>query len=76
MNNTVKETSEFVYKNNKLDKTREIIENTLHEYEQKYGEKYRRIIKVICVVDFLDKVENESKNFFLRVITLSENWTG
>ena len=62
MNNTVKYTSEYVYNNIKLDETREIIENTLHDYQQKNGEIYRRIIKIIYVAEFLDKIKNETKN--------------
>ena len=34
MNTSVKYTSEYVYKNFKLDKTRKILESTLQEYEQ------------------------------------------
>ena len=47
MINTVKYTSIYVYNKTNLDKTREIVENTLHEYKQKYGANYRRIMKVI-----------------------------
>ena len=61
MNKTVKYTSEYVYNNIKLDKTRKFIENTIHEYEQKYGGSFRKIIKVICVAKFSDKIKNETK---------------
>ena len=58
MTNTVNYTIEYVYDNIILDKTRKIVENTLHEYEQKYAENYHRIVKVICVAEFLDKIKN------------------
>ena len=45
MINTVKYTSEYVYNNIKLDKTRKIIEKTIHEYEQEYVGTYRRSIR-------------------------------
>ena len=61
MINSVKNTSEYVYSNIKLDKTRKIKENTPHDYEQKYGSNYHRFVKVKCVVDFLDKITNEKK---------------
>ena len=61
MNNTVKYTSEYVYNSNKLDQTRKIIEKTLHEYEQKDGANYPRILKIICVAEFLDRLKNETK---------------
>ena len=66
MNNTVKYTSEYVYNIIKLDETRKNIENTLHESEQKYGASYRRIIEIICIAKFLDKIKNETKNIFIE----------
>ena len=59
-------TSECDYKINKVDETRNIVENTVLEHEQKYGGKYRKIIKVKCVAEFLDKVINETKNITIE----------
>ena len=58
--------SDYVYKNNKLNETRNIIENTLLEYERKYGAKYSRSVKVKCVAKFSDKRINETKNFTIE----------
>ena len=58
--------SDYVYKNNKLNETRNIIENTLLEYERKYGGKYSRSVKVKCVAKFSDKRINETKNFTIE----------
>ena len=52
--------SEYVYI--KLNETSKIVENTLQEYEQKYGADYRKIVKVMCVAEFLEKIKNETKN--------------
>ena len=41
-------TSEYVYNNIKLNETRNIVENTLQEYEETYGYYYRRVVEVIC----------------------------
>ena len=38
--------SEYVYKNIKLNETRNIAENTLLEYERKYGLNSNRVVKV------------------------------
>ena len=54
-------TSEYVYNNNKLNETRKIIENTLEEYERKYGFNFNKVINVNCIADFLDKIKNEVK---------------
>ena len=54
--------SEYVYNNLKLNETRDIVENTILEYEQKYGFDHRRNGKVKCVAEFLDKIKNETKN--------------
>ena len=61
MNNTVKCTNDYVYNNVKLDKTREIIENTIDQYERKYGGNFCKIKKVICNAKFSDKIKNETK---------------
>ena len=62
MKKTVKYTSEKVYNNFKLDNTRKVVENSLREYQQKHGASYRRIVKVISVAEFLDKIRNEMRN--------------
>ena len=36
--------------------------NTLEDYERKYGFNYRRLVKVKCIPEFLDKIKNEIKN--------------
>ena len=52
MNNTVKYTTEYVYNNIKLCETRKIVQNTLQEYEQKYGANYHRIAKLYELLNF------------------------
>ena len=59
-------TSEYVYNNIKLNETRNIVENTLEEYKQKYGGSYRRSVKVECVPTVLDKLKNETKNITIN----------
>ena len=54
-------TKEFVHNNIKLIETRNIVENTLLEYERKYGANCCRSVKVECVAKFLDKIKNETK---------------
>ena len=69
MNNTVKYTSGYGYNNNKLDKTRKFVENTPHEYEQKYGANYHRSVRLISVanfLNFLDEIKNETKNLTIE----------
>ena len=66
MNNPVKYTSENVYDDIKLDKTREIVENTIDQNEQKYGGSFRKFIKVLCVAKFSDKRKNETKIFTIE----------
>ena len=39
-------TSEYNYINIKLNETRNIVENTILEHEQKYGGDYRKIVKI------------------------------
>ena len=59
-------TSEYVYNNIELKETRNIVENTLLEYEQKYGANYHRSVKVKYVAKFLDKIKNETKNITIE----------
>ena len=55
-------TKEYIYNSIKLSETRNIVENTLEEYNEQYGENYRRSVKVGSVAVFLDKIKNETKN--------------
>ena len=57
MNNT----SENFYNNIKLNETRNIVENTILECEQKHGADCLKSVKVKCIAEFLDKIENEIK---------------
>ena len=59
-------TSEYVYNNIKLNETRNIVENTLEEYKQKYGGNYPRSVKVKCDAEFLDKIKNGRKNITIE----------
>ena len=61
MNITGKYISDYVYNNIKLDKTRKIVEDTLDEYERKYGYHRNRTVKVLCLAKFLGKIKNETK---------------
>ena len=45
-----------------MDETRNIVENTLQEYEEKYGWNYYRRVKVKGVAEFSEKIKNETKN--------------
>ena len=54
-------TSEYIYNNIQLNETSNIVENTVPEHEQKHGGYYRKIVKVWCVAEFLDKMKNETK---------------
>ena len=44
-----------------MGETRNIVENTLLEYERKYGANCYRSVKDECVAKFLDKINNETK---------------
>ena len=54
-------TSEYVYDNIKLHETRNIIQNIIEEYEEKYSFYLYRDVKVRCVCEFYDKIINETK---------------
>ena len=54
-------TSEYVYNNSKLNETRNIVENTILEHEQKYGGYYLKRVKVKSVAEVLDKIKSETK---------------
>ena len=53
--------TEYVYNNIQLNETRNIVENTLLEYERKYGLNCHRVGKVEFIAKFLDKSTNETK---------------
>ena len=55
-------TSEYVYNNIKLNETRNIVESTKQEDEQRYGFNYHRCVKVECFAEFFDKIKNDTKN--------------
>ena len=44
-----------------MNETRKIVENTLPEYERKYGANCHRSVKVKCVAIFSEKTNNETK---------------
>ena len=52
-------TSEYVYDNIKLNETRNIVQNTIDEFEKEYGFHLYRNVKVRCVGYFYDKIRNE-----------------
>ena len=52
---------EIRFINIKLNETRNIVENTLLEYERKYGFNFNRIVRVEFSAKFLDKSTNETK---------------
>ena len=58
-------TSEYIYDNNKLNETRNILQNTIEEYEETYGLNYKRVVKVKCVGEFYDKLKNETKTIII-----------
>ena len=54
-------TSEYVFDNIKLNETRNILQNTIEEYEKEYGFDLYRDVKVRCVGEVCDKIINETK---------------
>ena len=59
-------TSEYVYKNIIVDETRNIVDNTVLEYERKNAAIFWRMVKVKSVVKFLEKRKNERKNIIIE----------
>ena len=59
-------TIEYVYNNITVDETRNIVDNTVLEYERKNVGIYWRSVKVKCVVKFLEKRKNERKNIIIE----------
>ena len=55
-------TSENDYNNIKLDEKGDFIENIRLIHDRKYGVNYCRRVKAKCVVKFLNKLKNETKN--------------
>ena len=49
-----------------MNEIRNIVENTLQKYEQKFGWKFYRRVKVKCVAECLDKIKNETKNITIE----------
>ena len=45
-------TSEYIYDNIKLNETRNILQNTIEEYEKEYGFNNNRVVRVKCIADF------------------------
>ena len=54
-------TGEYIYDNIKLNKTCNILQNTIEEYEKEYGFNLYRDVKVRCVAEIDDKRINELK---------------
>ena len=57
--------SEYVYDNIKLNETRNILQNTIEEYDKEYGPNNNRVVKVKYVGEFHDKTKNETKNIII-----------
>ena len=57
-------TSEFVYNYNEMNETRNIVGNTLLEYERKYGANFCRSVKVKCVAKFYIKQNTKEKKYY------------
>ena len=58
-------TSDYVYDNIKLNETRNIVQNTIEEYEKENGFNLYRDVKVKCVGEFYDKIIKETKNIII-----------
>ena len=76
-------TSEYVYDNIKLNETGNILQNTIEEYEETYGFKQNRVVKVKCIAEFYDKTINETKiiiidryNIIGELNKIMQNWRG
>ena len=54
-------TCEYFYDKIKLNETRNIVQNTIEEYEEENGYKVYRGEKVKCVAQFYDKINNDIK---------------
>ena len=63
-------TSDYVYNNIRLDETRYIVENILHEYTGEYGGDIYRSVKNECVAKNADEIKNDRKNFTIVIILL------
>ena len=59
-------TNVYVYNNLKLNETRNIIENTLLEFDQEYDYNYNTEIVVKCNINFFDKLECKTKNIMIE----------
>ena len=58
-------TIEFVYDNIKLTDTRNIVQNTIEEFEKENAFDLYRDVKVRCVVEFYDKIIHETKTIII-----------
>ena len=56
-------TSEYVYDNIELNKTRNFLHNNIEEYQKEYGFSNNRVVKVKYNAEFYDKIKNERKIF-------------
>ena len=54
-------TSEYIYDNIKLNETRNILQNTIEEYENEYGFNKNRVVKIKCIGEFYDEIIIETK---------------
>ena len=70
MNNTCNIISEYVYNKSELDKTRKSVEDALDEYERRYGYHRIRIVNVLCLAKFLDKVEKGTKVVHIKIFNI------
>ena len=59
-------TNVYVYNNLKLNETRNIIENTLLEFDQQYDYNFNTEIIVKCNIKFFDKLESKTKNIMIE----------
>ena len=59
-------TGEYNYNNIKLNETRNIVENTILEHEHKIGGDYRKIVKIWCVAEFVDRIKNKTTNITIE----------
>ena len=59
-------TSEYIFKNPKLNEIKHIINNTIVEHNRKYGENYCRKIEFKYIIQFSDKIKNKTKNIMIN----------
>ena len=59
-------TSEYVFRNFKIDEITQIIKNTQLEHNREYGDNYCRKIHIRCNNKFFDKIKNKTKNITIK----------